>query len=356
MNSTIKKTRASENIQRHAYQLTINNPLSYGYDHKTIKEILVVQFPTLKYFCMADEIGEKGTPHTHIYIVFSSRVRFKTVKKHFPEAHIEIAHGSVQSNIDYIRKTGKWEDCEKATTRVEGTFEEYGSIPKQKGTRVDMEELYELIKAGYSNSEILALNNDYILSLDKIDRVRTTLLIDKYKSVRRLNLKVIYIYGATGTGKTRGVLDEHGDANVYRVSNYLHPFDHYECQPVIVFDEYRSQFSITDLLNYTDIYPLHLPARYSNKYACYETVYIISNESLEDLHKSVQKDKPESWKAFLRRISEIRVYNADKTIDTYDSVEKYMNRSKTPQTISQEQLDILLLKKIPKSEEDSEPE
>ena len=96
MNSTIKKTRASENIQRHAYQLTINNPLSYGYDHKTIKEILVVQFPTLKYFCMADEIGEKGTPHTHIYIVFSSRVRFKTVKKHFPEAHIEIAHGSVQ--------------------------------------------------------------------------------------------------------------------------------------------------------------------------------------------------------------------------------------------------------------------
>ena len=125
---------------------------------------------------------------------------------------------------------------------------------------------------------------------------------------------------------------------------------------MIVFDEYRIQFSITDLLNYTDIYPLHLPARYSNKYACYETVYIISNESLEDLHKSVQKDKPESWKAFLRRISEIRVYNADKTIDTYDSVEKYMNRSKTPQTISQEQLDILLLKKIPKSEEHSEPE
>ena len=326
-NNTTTKVRAGINVQRHAFQLTLNNPSTHGYDHTKIKEILIIKFPTLRYFCMADEVGERGTPHTHIYVAFNSRVRVSTIKNNFPEAHIEVAYGSVQSNLDYIKKVGRWAETEKAETRVEGSYEEYGTVPVQKGKNIDMAELYELVKAGYSNAEILALNNDYILNLDKIDKVRTTLLIDKYKNVRRLDLKVIYIYGATGTGKTRGVLDEHGDANVYRTSDYNHPFDHYECQPVIVFDEYRSHFSITDMLNYLDIYPLQLPARYSNKYACYEIVYIISNEPLENQHKNIQEDQPESWNAMLRRISEVRVYNRDGKIDVYDSVDKYLNRN-----------------------------
>lgn len=275
---------------------------------------------------MADEIGEQGTPHTHIYVCFSSRVRFKTVKKHFPEAHIEVVHGTVQSNVEYIMKTGKWRNDKKAETRLEGTYEEWGTLPKQKGTKPEMEELYQMIEAGYSNSEILAFNNDYILDIDKLDKVRTTLLIDKFKGARRLNLRVIYISGATGTGKTRGVLDTHGDGNVYRVSDYQHPFDGYNCEPVIAFDEFRSSLKLQDMLNYADIYPIQLPARYSNKVACYETVYIISNWTLEEQYAEVQKDNPESWKAFLRRIHEIRIYNKNGTIDIYDSVEKYLRR------------------------------
>ncbi len=55
------------------------------------------------------------------------------------------------------------------------------------------------------------------------------------------DLKVIYISGATGTGKTRGILDKHGDGNVYRVNDYEHPFDGYSCQNILAFDEFRSQ-------------------------------------------------------------------------------------------------------------------
>ena len=87
---------------------------------------------------MADEIGEQGTPHTHIYVYLSSRVRFKKIKKYFPEAHIEIAHGSIQSNIEYIQKSGKWENDKKHETCIDGTYEEWGSIPKQKGGRPEM--------------------------------------------------------------------------------------------------------------------------------------------------------------------------------------------------------------------------
>lgn len=318
---------ASKNIQRHAYQLTINNPLDYGFNHDEIKGIFVLEFPTLKYFCMADEIGAEGTPHTHIYVTFSSRVRFSTIKKHFPEAHIEPAKGSVQSNIEYIKKSGKWKDSDKADTRIEGTFEEWGTPPTQKGRNMDMQELYDLINEGYSNADIIALNNDYILNIEKLDKVRTILLTEKYKGLRRLNLKVIYISGATGTGKTRGVLDTHGDANVYRVSDYLHPFDNYNCEPVLVFDEFRNGIKIGDMLNYCDIYPIQLPSRYANKFACYETVYVISNWSLESQYLEVQSRDIESWEAFLRRFCEVRTYAEDGTITIYHSVKEYLNRN-----------------------------
>ena len=323
----VENNKKITDAQRYAFQLTINNPIEKGFEHRKIKDLLITNFPTLKFFCMADEIGEKGTPHTHIYVCFTSRVRFSTVKKHFPEAHIEFAKGSTQSNIDYIKKQGKWKDDKKAETRVEGTYEEWGTVPTQKGIRSDMEELYEMIKEGYTNSEILAHNNDYIMDIDKLDKVRMTLLIDKYKGSRRLDLRVTYISGATGTGKTKGVLDTHGDGNVYRVSDYQHPFDGYNAEPVIAFDEFRSSLKLQDMLNYCDIYPIQLPARYSNKVACYETVYIISNWTLEEQYAEVQKDNPESWKAFLRRIHEVRIYAEDGTITTYDSIEKYLHRN-----------------------------
>lgn len=322
-----KETKAAKNIQRFSFQLTQNNPLDFDITHLEVKKRLVENFPTLKYFCLADEIGEQGTPHIHIYVCFGSRVRFSKLKKYFPEAHIEPAKGTVENNIDYIKKSGRWEDTEKSETRVEGTFEEWGTPPRQKGKNMEMEELYQLVQAGYSNAEILALNNDYILNIDKLDKLRTMLLTEKYKGTRRMNLKVVYISGATGKGKTRGILDAHGDSNVYRVTDYQHPFDGYQCQPVIAFDEYRCSLKISDMLDYLDIYPLELPARYANRYACYETVYIISNWELEKQYPEVQNDSPETWKAFLRRIHEVKVYREDGQIITYGSVKEYLERN-----------------------------
>lgn len=326
------KRKENENPQRNSFQLTINNPLP-DYSHEKIKGILHTQFKTLKFYCMADEVGEQGTEHMHIYIIFSSRVRWNTVKKHFPTAHIEIAHATATKNVEYIKKIGKWEETEKSSTRVEGTYEEWGTIPTQKGTIPAMEELFEMIQAGFSNSQILAHNNDYIMNVDKLDRVRTMLLMDENKNNRRTDIKVIYVSGATGTGKTRMVLDKHGDSQVYRVTDYQHPFDGYECQNVMVFEEFRSGFRISDVLNYMDIYPIQLPARYSNKFACYHYLYFISNLTLEEQYQDVQRESKESWNSFLRRIHEVQVFQQDGKIDIYDSVKAYMERRRDFQPI-----------------------
>ena len=73
------------------YQLTINAPEEKGWTHEHILEVMRGNFKTLAYICMADEQG--SCYHTHIFVVFASRVRFSMVKRYFEEAHIEKCKG-----------------------------------------------------------------------------------------------------------------------------------------------------------------------------------------------------------------------------------------------------------------------
>jgi len=305
----------------------MNSPIEKGWSHKHILDVMRANFKTLVYICMADEQG--SCFHTHIFVVFASRVRFSMVKRYFEEAHIEKCKGSVSDNVNYVKKTGKWElDEEKQEKKIEGTFEEYGAQPPDsKGKRSDMSELYQMVMDNMTNAEILAQNQDYILQIDKIDKVRTTILTEKYKETVRLDLEVVYISGATGTGKTRGVLEGNGFSNVYRVTDYMHPFDGYACQPVICFDEFRSSLKLKEMLLYCDIYPIELPSRYANKFACYNKVYIVSNWSLEKQYSEIQREDKESWEAFLRRINRIIIYSKDGSISEYTSVKDYFDRT-----------------------------
>lgn len=142
-----------------------------------------------------------------------------------------------------------------------------------------------------------------------------------------VDLEVIYISGATGTGKTRGVFEKNGYANTYRITDYQHPFDGYNCQPVICFDEFRSSLKLKDMLLYCDIYPLELPSRFTNKFACYNKIYIVSNWELERQYYEMQREDKESWEAFLRRIHKVIVYGKDGSITKYRSVDEYFNRN-----------------------------
>lgn len=316
-----------KDLQSNKFQITINNPVQHGYTHDTISQTLVSKFKTLLYFCMADEQGKQY--HTHIFVCFSSRVRFSTLKKQFPHAHIEAVKGTVSSNIQYIKKNGKWKNTTKGETSISGTFFEWGNPPADsKGKRYDMTELYRMVDEGLSNAAILDVNQDYIPYIDTINKLRTTLLIDKYKSHRRLELKVSYYFGATRTGKTRYVLDKYGDENVYRITDYQHPFDNYDCQKVIVFEEFRSSLTLSDMLSYCDIYPIELPARYSNKYACFEKVIIISNWTLDMQYANLQTSDWETWQAFLRRIHEVKEFKSDNVQISHGDALSYINNPK----------------------------
>lgn len=301
------------NTQSRKWALVINNPLEAGLDHAAIREILYRFSPA--YFCMADEIATTGTYHTHIFLFSPSPMRFSTVKNRFSTAHIEKAYGSAKANRAYILKEGHWADSDKAETSVSGTFEEWGDLPAEKEEEApEMFKLIQDLRAGKSVMEIIEDNPKLAFRIREIETLRQAILEEKYSAENRA-LEVTYLYGASGTGKTRGIFEKHDRKSICRITDYGGRngvrFDAYHCQDVLVLEEFHSQIPISAMLNYLDIYPLTLPARYTDRIACYTKVYITSNIPLEEQYRDIQRYQMETWRAFLRRVQNVIEYLRD---------------------------------------------
>lgn len=286
------------------YQLTINNPIEKGFTHEAIKAIIQNHLSCI-YCCMADEIGENKTPHTHVYIASKNAIMFSTIQKRFYGAHIEFAQGTHQENRDYILKSGKWANDVKHGTSIEGTFEEIGELPEERTARQkESEAIFGMIKDGASDYEILNAYPTAMNKLQHINTTRQTLRNEWYKKEYR-QLTVTYLWGKTGVGKTRSIMEKYGYDKVYHVTNYRNPFDQYDGQDVILFDEFRSSLPIADMLKYLDGYPLMLPCRFSDRVACFTQVYVVSNIPMEKQYPDIQNYEPETWRAWIRRFNNI---------------------------------------------------
>lgn len=322
-----------KDTQARKYQITINNPSAAEppFTHERIKTE-VSKLTSVIYWCMCDEIGaEEGTPHSHVFLLCSSPVRFSTVQRRFssgeprkPYAHIESAYGSAFTNRQYLLKEGKWKQT-KGDTSVEGTFEEFGEIPHndRMSLRGEMQFIFDMVECGFSTVEILRMHPEVLPYVERIDRARQLLLEEQYKDTFR-HLEVVYVYGKTGLNKTRDIMEAEGYSNTYRITDYSHrSWDRYRNQNTVCFEEFHSSFPIQNMLTILDGYPLDLPARYNQKTACYTKVYFTSNLPLEEQYTAVQREAPDVWDAFLRRIHKIRHYVGKGEVREY-TVKEYL--------------------------------
>lgn len=335
-----------EDTRSRKYLLTINNPenhanCSHEELFKAANKYKVV------YIAMCDETGGKeNTYHTHVYIHYENAICFSSIKKNFPSANIQTVKGTSHQNLHYILKdlpeynkdsNGFYEYKDSKGKVHKGqnhtdTFEEQGTCPDEhQGKRSDLEYMYSLVKDGLSNAEILELCPDTAIQhIDKLNKLRHSYLTDKFKGTRRLDLKVNYITGKTGTGKSRDILDEFGDENVYRTTDYQHPFDSYQSEPVLVLEEYRSSLRLQDMLNYLDVYPVTLPARYAPKVGCYNTVFVVSNWTFEQQYAEIQKDPDQksSYEAWIRRFNGyVKEYYDVGKYRFYPTIQDYLKRN-----------------------------
>ena len=311
----------TKNTKHFRYMLTINNPAP-AWTHENI--IRALSQLKLKYWAMADEQGlEENTPHTHLYFVAErSQIRFDTVKKLFPTAHIEPARATSEECRAYIQKSGKWYEDQKADTSIEGTFEEWGELPvESQGKRTDWDMALEMLEEG---SDVLTV----IRMLPHMARYRTTLMqikqdliFEEFQDEFR-KLDITFVQGVTGLGKTRLVMERYGYRNVCRVTKYQKGgFDHYRGQDILLMDEFASSYDIQELNTLLDGYPVWMDARYSDKAACYTKIYIASNIPLEQQYPKIKAQYPTVWDAFIRRINKVLVFSDLGEYDEYTTKE-----------------------------------
>lgn len=306
--------------QSRKYLITINNPQKHDLGHDEIKKRLLLSNPI--YFCLTDEIGENGTYHTHVFVFFRSPIRWSTIKKRFPEAHLDISYGSVRENVDYLTKNGKWAETKKAETRLPDTFEDYGEIPPERNEQYpEMIGIINDLEAGKTTTDIIKKHPNLALRTGKINELRETLRSDTYSGIKR-QVEVIYLYSANNVELIDYVYNRHPAKDICRMTNYgkngVTNFDCYRGQKIIVFDSFRSSIPIESMIVYLSEYPCELPARFFNRTAAFETVYILSDIELERQYSSLPANNSVLMR-FRSKVKKIIEFTADGEVKERDS-------------------------------------
>lgn len=264
-----------------AWCFTINNP--------TDEDLLAVSSVVCRYIIYGNEVGEEGTPHLQGYVEFEKVIRMNACKKSLGDrAHIEPRRGTREQARDYCMKDGNFVE--------RGDFGAGG-----QGKRNDLETLMQAVKEDKPRLEIMEeIPMVYARNEKFLHNYKAALMKEKTKDFRFVTVNVLW--GDAGVGKTRRVM-ELTYGKVFRVNvEDSFPFDGYDYEEAILFDDFYGGLKINNMLHVLDGYQLRLNVKHGHSYANWKTVYITSNRHPDTWYPNVD---PRVKKAFDRRISSI---------------------------------------------------
>lgn len=242
--------------------------------------------------------------HSHFVIHNDVPIRFSTLKKLLPYGSIEKQLGSNRQVYDYLIHKDKVDSysVDKVISNIDNLDVWLG---KSGSNLVDF---LDLIENGASDLELKTLFPFFYSRYNNLIQKHRQVIYKKQALLFR-KLEVHYLYGGSGTGKSYTAISENDISDIYIVNSYDRgSFDNYNNEKVVILEEYRGNWQLSKLLQFLDIYPLQLSARYSNKWALFEKVYIISNIPLKEQYYNLDL---ESEKALFRRINSIRYFTND---------------------------------------------
>lgn len=205
---------------------TINNYTVSDFDNceklRNLCDFMVIGF----------EIGDSGTPHIQGYAELTKRTKFNTISKVISRAHIEARKGTQKQATDYCKKDGNWL-----------TWGE----PAKQGARGDLHRV-----------KVLALDEGMRGVSAQVDNLQAIRVAEKFLTYnepsRDWKPTVIWIWGPTGTGKSRVARNLCGD-DVYTKNTGTKWWDGYDGHEYVIVDDFRdSWWSITYMLALLDRY------------------------------------------------------------------------------------------------------
>jgi len=241
--------------------------------------------------------AENGFLHYQGYLKSDTPIRGRTLRNFFND----------KANLWYKGKRKEMEllkYVQKEDTRVTGPyFSDYFETPVEK-TRIDtVQELVDRLNSGERLSDVYRTDVGSSYAVPYLEKVNAAIMELKSREERELTVK--WLGGRTASGKTSGVLrhyrDQDREHDVFRVTNYRWPFDKYEGQKIIIFDEFVGQIDVTYLNNLLDRYQCILDCRGVDRFALWEEVWFISNLSFDQIYADLKHSQPGIYAALYRR-------------------------------------------------------
>ena len=257
----------------------------------------------------------------HIHFVFcvdlqnEDSIRFSSIKKLFPTAHIEATKGKRKECLDYINKVDKYAEKNEIVVESLMVGEVFGREKTDTNDSAShksiMDEIDKLLDANMTPSEIVALGMRY-LKYEALIRKAYTIRITRNLGAKK-NIKVYWHIGSSGTGKSYSYfkLVDRYPGKVALISDWSNQgtcaFDSYENQPIIFLDELKpSSINFGTLLTVLDERLSSIHARYNNILATWTEVHISSIYSPHQFYDAC-------------------IYESDRTSEPYRQLQRRIN-------------------------------
>lgn len=244
----------------------------------------------VEYMIVGEEICPKTkNKHHQGYVVFNNQRSFESVKKKLKGFHIEASKKCALANIRYCEKDGN-------------LIYEIGQRPKGQGARTDIKDIFDEIKNGASNRDIAENYPNKWVFHGKAFKEYRNMIEDK----REWKTKVYYIYGKSGSGKTKYAIEKGATTISFLPSGRSYFIENYNGEDNVLIDDidettfcgYRQLF-----LQLTDRYPMSINIKGSSRNWKPKKIFLTSN--YPPCHVFPGENEEEEDPAVMRRIHKI---------------------------------------------------
>lgn len=269
------------NTKARRFQLTLNEVYKYPQLFEYLTSI-----NTLKYLISCQEVAPNtGHEHVHIFVAFSNSIKL-SVKKSCG-AHIEYCKGSVQQNIDYIRKDGK-------------ILDEIGEVPRERGGSHTVGQL-----ASIEDPNDIDWREYKTWKAIREEKANDIDITNWYKP----EVKVTYIWGDSGIGKSKYARDKCIEEGNKTVNIVKHTGDFWHgigTSNVAIYDDFRSSdMKPSEFINFIDYNKHSMNIKGGSKINSYTRIFITSVINPEYLYSGILDEEPR--KQWLRRMEIIHL-------------------------------------------------
>ena len=259
----------------------------------------IIDAGQVRYIAYGHEVcPESGRPHLQAFVYFhnlkgvgkTSLNRIGNLfgkKKH---ARVKPMYGSIAENEAY---------CSKESRLIK-----LGNEPKQ-GTRVDIDEVVDILQNGLMTvDDICMVNPAFVHQYGRtLDRLEGILLRKKYRSWMT---KGFWYTGPSGAGKSHRVFEGY-DPDTHYVKNLNEDWwDGYKGQEIVIFNEFRGQITMSELLDLCDKWPKTVKWRSREPVPFLaKEIRIASIKKPQHCYSGLMHDEP--WEQFERRFEVIEI-------------------------------------------------